>query len=428
LRPDVLNDAVPLDRARLAVAADAMAAAVVISLPWSTTATSILLALWLIVLIPTVDLAGIKRALVIPAGGLPVLLCLIAMAGMLWADVSFAERLKGVDSFVKLLAIPLLLAQFRRSRHAAWVSKGFLMSCAVLLVASYAHVLLWGKLPWTMGLPGIPVKDYITQSGAFEICVLGIVYVSVDAWQAGDRRLALGLVALAALFLADIAYVTTSRTTLVAMPILIIVFGLIRFPWKGTLLLVGACVAIAAVVWVSSPYIRFRVSSVVSEVSLYRAQDAATSSGLRMEFWRKSLQFVAQAPMMGHGTGTIHALFSNTVAPGDGASSVASSNPHQQILAVAIQLGLIGVAALLAMWIAHLVLFAQSGFLSWCGLIIVTQNMVASMFNSHLFDFTQGWLYVFGVGVFGGALLRQRGESRRLAGNAGVAPALSSPA
>jgi hypothetical protein len=28
------------------------------------------------------------------------------------------------------------------------------------------------------------------------------------------------------------------------------------------------------------------------------------------------------------------------------------------------------------------------------------------MFNSHLFDFSQGWLYVFGVGVIGGTVLR----------------------
>jgi len=36
------------------------------------------------------------------------------------------------------------------------------------------------------------------------------------------------------------------------------------------------------------------------------------------------------------------------------------------------------------------------------------QNIVSCLFNSHLFDFTQGWLYVFGVGVTGGMALRER--------------------
>jgi O-antigen ligase len=429
VKVDVVSPAVGrLEPARLDALADAMAAAAAISLPWSTTATGILVTLWLIVLIPTLNVDAITRAARTPAGGLPVLLWLLAVAGMLWADVSFAERLKGLESFHKLLAIPLLLAQFRRSGHAQWVSTGFLISGTVLLMASYAHALSFGRLPWATGLPGVPVKDYITQSGVFAICILGLLYASVDAWLARRRRLALALAGLAALFVADIVYVTTSRTTLVAIPILIMVFGLMRLGAKGALGLVAACAAIAAVLWVSSPYMRFRVSSVANEVSLYRAEDAATSSGLRMEFWRKSLQFVAQAPLVGHGTGTIHALFSKAVTPGGGASSVASTNPHQQILAVAIQLGLVGTVVLLAMWTAHLVMFAQVGFIAWCGLIIVTQNVVGSMFNSHLLDFTQGWLYVFGVGVFGGALLKPKAVGGRVAREAHVTSAVSNPA
>jgi O-antigen ligase len=35
------------------------------------------------------------------------------------------------------------------------------------------------------------------------------------------------------------------------------------------------------------------------------------------------------------------------------------------------------------------------------------RNMVGSLFNSHLSDCTQGWLYVFAVGVLGGMALRK---------------------
>jgi hypothetical protein len=76
-------------------------------------------------------------------------------------------------------------------------------------------------------------------------------------------------------------------------------------------------------------------------------------------------------------------------------------------LVVALQLGLIGTAMLLAMWIAHLALFRGGGQISWIGLAAVVQNMVGSLFNSHLSDFTQGWIYVFAVGVLGGTALRQ---------------------
>ena len=83
-----------------------------------------------------------------------------------------------------------------------------------------------------------------------------------------------------------------------------------------------------------------------------------------------------------------------------------TTNPHSQILTVAVQLGLVGTAVLLAMWVAHLALFRGGTLAAWFGLTIVTYNVVSSLFNSHLFDFSQGWLYVFGVGLTGGMVLR----------------------
>jgi len=84
----------------------------------------------------------------------------------------------------------------------------------------------------------------------------------------------------------------------------------------------------------------------------------------------------------------------------------APSNPHNQTLAVAIQLGVLGAALLWAMWITHLWLFRGGGLAAWVGLVVVVQNIIGSLFNSHLFDFTHGWLYVVAVGVAGGMVQR----------------------
>jgi O-antigen ligase len=109
--------------------------------------------------------------------------------------------------------------------------------------------------------------------------------------------------------------------------------------------------------------------------------------------------------VIGHGTGSIKEQFRGVVGT-NGPATIVSENPHQQTLTVAIQLGLLGVVIMYAMWIAHLALFIRAeGLMAWCGLIVVAQNIVSSLFNSHLFDFNQGWFYVFGVGVLGGTLL-----------------------
>jgi hypothetical protein len=90
--------------------------------------------------------------------------------------------------------------------------------------------------------------------------------------------------------------------------------------------------------------------------------------------------------VFGHGTGSIHSLFEKPAVGQTGAARVASTNPHNQTLAVAIRLGLVGVAVLWAMWIAHLLLFRGDSFAEWIGLVIVVQNIVGSLFNSHPFD------------------------------------------
>ena len=96
-----------------------------------------------------------------------------------------------------------------------------------------------------------------------------------------------------------------------------------------------------------------------------------------------------------------------------GARAQVVSNPHNQTLNVAVQWGVVGVAVLYAMWLAHLLLFRGEGLANWIGLLVVVQNIFTSLFNSHLFDFHEGWMYVLGVGVAGGMTLARRVNPRR---------------
>jgi hypothetical protein len=158
----------------------------------------------------------------------------------------------------------------------------------------------------------------------------------------------------------------------------------------------------------SSPYLRGRTEAIWVDLKKYETTDERTSSGERLEFWKKSAELVRDAPIMGHGTGTILSLFEKSASGKTGVAGVAAANPHNQTFAVAIQLGFVGVLVLWAMWLAHLISFRASGLVAWIGLVLVVQNMIGSLFNSHLFDFVQGWTYVVGVGVAGGIMLGAR--------------------
>jgi len=394
----------PLALARLA---DWVAAGVAVSLPWSTSATSVLIALWLAAVLPTLSIDRVRRELATAAGGLPVLLWALAAVGLVWADAAWSERLADFARYQRLLAIPLLLAQFRRSEHGFWVFYGYLASALSVLAASFALALVPG-LSWRGVEFGVPAKDYIFQGESLALCALALIGVACERGRGGQWRAALGLIAVAALFLADIFFVATGRSLLLVLPLLAVFVGWQQFAWKGLLAAGLAGCLVGTAVWFASPYLRTRLSDSVAEFAAYRATDANSSTAMHLEFLRKSLQIVATAPVIGHGTGSMSEQFRRVTSGSTGASSVVTVNPHNQILAVAIQLGLVGAGVLVAMWIAHLLLFRGASLAALVGAIMVIETAVTSLFNSHLFDFTQGWLYVFGVGVAGGMVLRDR--------------------
>ena len=386
--------------------ADWLALGVAVSLPWSTSATGILIALWLVAVLPTLNLEIVRREVVTPAGGLPVALWALAALGMVWADVSWSARFGGLDGYHRLLVIPVLLAQFRRSDNGVYVLYGYLVSATGLLLTSWAFALI--PAFWSYGkFYGVPVKDYILQSDEFLICGFALLGAASEFATRHKWRVAVLLLALGALFLTNLVFVFTSRTSLVVAPFLIAALG-----WRlsGVRGLVVACViaiVIAPVLWFSSPHLRDFALQSVADLQGYFTANAVTSSGLHFEFLRKSIEIIAAAPIFGHGTGSIAEEFRRFASGGSGATAVISINPHNQIFAVAIQIGCIGAAMLAAMWIAHLLLFRGAGWVAWTGMVVVIENIMSSGTNSHLFDFSQGWLYVFGVGVAGGVALKK---------------------
>jgi O-antigen ligase len=97
----IFFDAMMIDRERLAQIADWEAVAVAVLPPLSTSATSILLIVWLITLLPTLDISAPRRQATTPAGGLPVLLWILDAVGMLWANVSWTERFGGQADLIR---------------------------------------------------------------------------------------------------------------------------------------------------------------------------------------------------------------------------------------------------------------------------------------------------------------------------------------
>ena len=291
-------------------------------------------------------------------------------------------------------------------------SAGYALACIVLLLVSFILELWPYPIFNFLQDRGVPVKNAATQSGEFATCIFGFIFLAQEATMRRQWPRLLGLLAVILAMLVDIFFVATGRTALVVMLVLLALFAFRQLTPRGAMLLFAGAIAISAVAWAASPYLRARTEQIWTDFQSYEASNIRNSSGEHVEFAKKSIEFIREAPIFGHGTGSIHALFERAAAGHSGAAGVAADNPHNQTFVVAIQIGLVGAAVLWAMWIAHLFLFRGGDLASWIGLVIVAQNIVGSLFNSHLVDFVQGWTYVFGVGVAGGMMLRTKASDR----------------
>jgi O-antigen ligase len=385
---------------------DLLAVLIAISLPWSTSATAILVILWMIALVWTLEarpfLASLKR----PISVLPIALFALALIGTLWSDAAWSARLYAVTPTVKLLVLPLLLYHFERSPRGGWVFAAFLVSCTLLMAASWMVIFDPGlTLRANDEEPGVFVKNYIDQSQEFALCAVALAYPIMRSVQANKLKLAALLAAIALSLIVNMMFVTVSRTMLVAMPVMLAVFAALHLKLRTSVIACCLAALLAAAAWSASPRLRTKVSLFVADWQHYSIQNNPTGLGSRLEFWQKSLRFFAEAPVIGHGTGSTRGLFEQAAIGQIGAHAEVIGNPHNQTLNAAVQWGAIGIAVLYAMWLAHLLLFRGDSLVAWIGLMVVVQNVFTSLFNSHLFDFHEGWMYVLGVGVAGGMML-----------------------
>jgi O-antigen ligase len=329
-------------------------------------------------------------------------------------------RLYAIGPTAKLLMLPLLFYHFERSARGMWVFiafPGVLRAVDGDVLDRRCSIPALAQAGWRYRR-GIFVKNYIDQSQEFALC----------AWRwpirssrcCGERNLAGGIAdrAIALSFVVNMAFVIVSRTALVTMPIMLAVFALLHLKWRTNVVIL--CAAIAWRDWrgrhrrncagrptnLSCGIIRFTKNSISRRRSACGWNSGRNRCGSLPR--RRSSDTAPDR----------HAGFSSRPPPGPRSGrrpgDRKSAQPDAERRG---PVGRVGVVVLYAMWLVHLLLFRGEGLVAWIGLMVVVQNIFTSLFNSHLFDFHEGWMYVLGVGVAGGMVLgREFAKKRASAG------------
>src|SRR4051812_21150779 len=335
---------------KLAASRQIAAIATAFFLPFSTSGQAIGVSVLAVLALLTLDLPVARAVLRRPAAWLPLVLLALGLGGVLWALLPPLEAVRWGGNYVKLLVIPLLMMTSFTPKQALQVGYGFLAGCVLVMLLSYGG-LLWPSGPWTwFKNPGVPFKDNAVQSECFAICALGLAFGALRVWSEGARRRAIALAVLALLLFANVFLIYLSKTGMLVALTLVAIFVTRAGGWRPAALVGVPVVLIVAASLLLSPAAQRRIGEMATDVTASNNGSETLSTASRIDFWSKAALFIKQAPLLGHGTGSIRPLYQSLEATRPSPYGQAVPDPHNQFLHVVLQVGLIGGALLLAMW------------------------------------------------------------------------------
>lgn len=301
----------------------------------------------------------------------------------------------------KALLYPLIVAALLESQQ--WRNRGllaFALAAGLVLLISWAQ--FFGIVPQPRSTQEFDAfrytvfKDYTQQGIVF--LVLAAMALSLARFETRIRRKrALWLLAAAAFV--NVVFLLQSRTAyLVAVPLLVYWVWRVadeqRSRWRS--IAVGLlALALVGSTALFTPRVQQRLQQAEQDVSLYAAKREATSMGIRLELWKRTLPIIATAPLLGHGLGQWRHEYEIQTKGLIDFSAFMMGHPHQESLLILAEQGIAGFAVfvfllvLLAKYIRRLEP-PQRDFYACLLLIYLT----AGLANCILADFTHRHVFL----------------------------------
>jgi O-antigen ligase len=357
----------------------------------------------------------------------PVAMLSLGMFGLLVlggfnSDASWGEVFKVLGKYSDLLLLSLLIplfqdVQMRRNGLAA-----FFLTMVVVLLLSY--LISFGVLPtgvdfgyfWVYfkgsEVNSVVFRSHITHNLLVAFSAFAFATLARSAGSPHRRMLWIGL-AVMAIF--NLLFMVIGRTGYLVLGVLFVYFFVDWLRWKGFVIaILGGSVIVVCAFFLSDVF-HARLSETATDFHKWRSGQISEEGplGLRLAWYQKSLDIIWDSPAFGVGTGGFALAFAeknrNSRLP-------QTSNPHNEYVLIAVQLGLFGLAVLLYLFYTQWRLAADLPGLFERNLArgLVLTVMTTCLFNSSLLDHGEGIFYAWMSGLlFAG--LNSRGQNNRKA-------------
>ena len=278
----------------------------------------------------------------------------VLFLGLLWNDQIGASA-SGIQKQWKILLMPLFLTAIRSEQrwHVLWA---FIAGMSLMMLTTYLAWLGWLEYADVSQERLTKRNSHVVYNPMLAFAIYLLLYQLIWGGLQRWARLVAGI--LAGLMVVNM-FMTDGRTGQLAFFILsgVLLFQYLQTsPWKALLALLLAPPLIFCASYHLSSTFKKRVDLAKKEVQIYR-HNPRTSVGQRLFFWEHSWHIFRQTPVLGVGTGGFEAAYAernHRYSP----HMPTTDNPHNQYILASVQLGLVGLVSLLA-------LFATQLWLAW---------------------------------------------------------------
>jgi O-antigen ligase len=313
---------------------------------------------------------------------------IILLISALWTTADPETAFFAFLKHSKILIIPLI-------GYIAYQKGYTIISLKIALQAQVVVLLLafsFAAFGWIQGQALSNMKTSVFSESELDQSIMFVVSATI-LWFVSNTITAKAWTnrTIVVLFFAYIFLISTSRTAyIIALAsISMFIIYLQPFKFKWTLVWLAPSM-IAALIFVGSPQFQHRVVKAITELqAIDQPQNVVTSTGWRIHVWQRSVDAFIEQPLWGHGVGswttTVKRLESTRGEDNIGTGKL--SNPHQEYLLYAVELGVLGVILKFLFFIATAIESLKfNPPMRQASIAVLVCIGLAGLFNSIIFD------------------------------------------
>jgi len=322
---------------------------------------------------------------------------------LLWTVAPQHEALGSLAKYGKLILIVLMVALIRSRREAHFAVASFVLTQTFLLASSW---MLYAQFPVPWATSRMALTEHAVFSSYLDQGIITAVFAAT-CWHLRasapgrfGRELAI-FIALAAL--GNVFFVLSGRSGHIVAITLLSMAIMWELPNRYRTVVVILPFLLALALFFSSDKVRDRLTQVEVEVQSYSTQvEPSTSSGVRLNLWRRAIQTIGQHPLAGSGVGSWSTEFNRLQREQNPAHVDIDSNgnPHQEYLLWGVQLGIPGILLLFAFMASVLrdTLKMEKSHARAAQSVLIALA-VACLFNSSIYDAQIGDFFCILIGL-----------------------------